>query len=532
MKKIYFYTLLLGILNFVACKDTQSPVLELQSEATFEPFTQNNFVFSDENASAQFPKIQWVAADYGVSSVVNYNVILKNDITGKTVELGETGENSLSFTNAEMNTIMAGTGAYPGQVYDFTISMTSRAFNLGADPASNTIKFKATPFDPNAVAWKFAYVAVGYPEWDYTKAYLLGDDDGDGVYNGYAYFDTDNSTFAVIDGADVTNVLGENKTVAKKGFYEISVDAAGAITVTTNPLKWGVIGDATSGSWNKDTEMEYDTDTRMWTIITSLTDNYFKFRANNDWGFNLGALPGTNPGLEGELAAGGDNIKVAKTSPYIITLNLTEAGKYSYTMEETSIEQSSSEMALPGSYQGWNPEADDVYKILSPARDFIYTGVYFFPANTEFKLWDAGTWTGIEGPINWNPTNTVGTFSIKNGGGDNIKLVDAAYYRIEANMKKLNGTFTKTGWEVIGSATPGSWDKGTLMTYNPTSKLWTVTVTLVDGEMKFRWDASWTINLGGSLGSLSQDGPNINVTAGTYDITLNPDAKSATMTKK
>ena len=46
-------------------------------------------------------------------------------------------------------------------------------------------------WNPNAVDWKFAYVAVGYPDWDYTNAYLLGDPDGDGVYQGYANFDAD-----------------------------------------------------------------------------------------------------------------------------------------------------------------------------------------------------------------------------------------------------------------------------------------------------------------------------------------------------
>lgn len=532
MKKIYFYTLLLGILNLVACKEDQSPVMELQQAATFEPFTQNDFAFNKDNATTEFPKIQWYAADYGVSAVVNYNVLLTNDATGKSVELGETGKTNLTFTNGQMNTLMAATGAYPGQVYNFTITMTSKAFDLGADAAANSITFKATPYDPNAVQWKFAYIAIAYPEWDYTKAYLLGDADGDGTYKGYAYFDADNTTFAIVDASDVTKVLAENKTIAKKGFYEISVDGSGAVSISGNPLKWGVIGDATSGGWNKDTEMEYDKETRLWTIVTSFTDKEFKFRANNDWGINLGATPDNVSGLEGNLVAGGNNIKVAKASPYVITLNLTNAGKYSYTMEETTIELSSSEMALPGSYQGWNPEGADVYKILSPARDFIYSGVFFFDANTEFKFWDAGTWTGIEGTINWNTANTVGTFSIKPGGGDNIKITNAAYYRVETNMKKLNGSFTKTGWEVIGSATPGAWDNGTLMTYNPSTKLWTATISLIDGEMKFRWDASWTVNLGGSLGALTQDGANIKVTAGTYDITLNPEAKSATMTKK
>ena len=73
-------------------------------------------------------------------------------------------------------------------------------------------------------------------------------------------------------------------------------------------------------------------------------------------------------------------------------------------------------------------------------------------------------------------------------------------------MKKLTASLTKTGWEIIGDATPGGWDKGTVMNYDPATKLWSVDVTLVAGEMKFRWDGAWTVNLGGSLGALTQDG--------------------------
>ena len=38
------------------------------------------------------------------------------------------------------------------------------------------------------------------------------------------------------------------------------------------------------------------------------------------------------------------------------------------------------------------------------------------------------------------------------------------------------------------------------------------------------------INFGGSLGALTQDGGNIKVSAGTYTIVLDPEAKNATMT--
>lgn len=532
MKKIYFYTLLLGLLAFTACEDEKSPVMELQKASAFEPFSQSDFTFNDENAAAEFPEIKWTPADYGVKAVVNYDVTLTNDANAKTVLLGETGATVLKFTNAQMNAMMAKVGAYPGQTYNFTITLTSKAYDVTADPASNSITFKATPFDPNAVDWKFAYVAVGYPDWDYMNAYLLGDPDGDGVYQGYANFDADGASYAIVDGSDLTKVLAKDLTVAKKGFYGIKVDAGGKAE-QSGPLVWGVVGDATSGGWDKDTQMDYDATTRLWTVTTPLLDKEFKFRSNNSWDSdNYGAVPGKESELEGELVAGPTNFKVLKASPYVITLNLTNAGKYSYSMVETTVELSSAEMALPGSYQGWDATKEDCYKVESAARDFIYTGTHYFDADTKFKFWDAGVWIGIVGSINWDGDKNVGTFILKPSDGDNIKIETAGYYRVGADMKKLTASLTKTGWEVIGDATPGGWDKGTLMNYDPATKLWSVDVVLVAGEMKFRWDGAWTVNLGGTLGALTQDGDNMKVTAGTYTIVLNPDAKTATMTKK
>lgn len=157
-------------------------------------------------------------------------------------------------------------------------------------------------------------MAVGYPDWDYTNAYLLGDPDGDGVYQGYANFDADGVSYAIIDGSDLTKVLAKDQTAAKKGFYGIKVDAEGKVE-QTEPLVWGVVGDATSGGWDKDTQMDYDATTRLWTVTTSLLDKEFKFRSNNNWDSdNYGAVSGKESELEGELVAGPNNFKVLKAS--------------------------------------------------------------------------------------------------------------------------------------------------------------------------------------------------------------------------
>lgn len=537
MKKFLLYTLFLGLFALSACEDTTSPILDLKSQAAFQALTKTEFVFNKDNAGDAFPTITWSKADFGVSAVVKYRLTLTNTTSNKSVEVITTGTNSISLTNLEMNKLMAKVGGYPGQTYNFKLSLETIAYTYSYGAATNEITFKATPFDPNAVDWKYAYIAVSYPDWDYTSAYLIGDPENDGTYHGYAYFDNDNVTYAVVDGANVTHKLSStNGTIATKGFYEITVDGSGNLTQTQ--VNWGMIGSATSGGWSTDTKMEYDKTTRLWTAVTSLAEGEYKFRANSGWDINFGAVAGHESELTGTVVPGGPNFKITKAHGYIVTLNLTNAGKLTYSLTETNIEQSSVALYLPGDYQGWDPSAASCYTITSAARDFKYSGVYYFPANTHFKFLDGNKWGdpefGVTGDADviWTADKSSASFSLVNSGAQNVPIANAGYYRVSVDTKKLTCTFVKSGWEVIGDATPGGWDKGTLMTYDPATKKWSVDVTMVDGAFKFRWDASWTINLGGTAGALTQDGANIAVTAGTYTIVLDPDAKTATVTKK
>ena len=517
-----------AICGLVACsEDTTEPVLQLRQAATLNTVSPADITITKDNSTEQFPEITWEEANYGTGAVVNYAVTLTNNNNQMSVVIGETGDSKLSFTNAEMNSILASIGAYPGQAYDFTVSLKSTAFNVYQDEATNTVSFRATPYDPNVddIDWPYAYVAVGYPNWDFTTAYVIGDPDGDGVYQGWVQFGKA-TTFAILDGKDITKVLAEGQEVTEegKGFVEVILQTDGTVSQSVPCNIWGVIGDATSGGWSDDTKMEYDSDTQLWTVITSLTDKEFKFRANNDWTINYGGDGVTENGL----APSGANIKVPKESAYIITLDLTTAGKYTYSMEETTIEQSSAFMTLPGSYQGWSPEAESAYRVVSEARDFKYTAAYYFATGTEFKFYDSGSWIGIVGDISWNDSHTKGDFVI--GDGANIVITEGAFYKITADTKKMVASIAKTGWEVIGDATAGGWDKGQVMDYDPEIGTWSTVITVTDGDIKFRWDASWTINLGGDLNALTQDGPNIHVSAGTYKIVLNANNNTATIT--
>lgn len=79
-------------------------------------------------------------------------------------------------------------------------------------------------------------------------------------------------------------------------------------------------------------------------------------------------------------------------------------------------------------------------------------------------------------------------------------------------------------WGLVGSATKNGWDGPDInFSEDKNNKgIWVLkNVPLTDGEIKFRFNNDWRINLGNDeKGKLVNDGDNIKVKAGNYDFTL------------
>lgn len=172
---------------------------------------------------------------------------------------------------------------------------------------------------------------------------------------------------------------------------------------------------------------------------------------------------------------------------------------------------------VAGNFQGWSPSSAP--QIVSMANDSNYIGfIYFDNPTPEFKLVKGDDWG--DGDFGDAGNNTLGN------GGANLTLPSAGHYRLTANTKNMTWNATKIdSWGVIGSATtPGGWNTDTDMTYNPATGAWTVTLNLIAGEIKFRANDGWDINLGdkGNDKTLEPGGDNIPISAaGNYTITLN-----------
>lgn len=107
---------------------------------------------------------------------------------------------------------------------------------------------------------------------------------------------------------------GDNIATALEADYAITLNLSTPLAYTYRADRWGVIGDATPGGWSDDTNMTWDAVNGRFTVTLNLTAASFKFRANDDWGYNFG-------GSLTALTEGGDNISVAEAGNYTITLN-------------------------------------------------------------------------------------------------------------------------------------------------------------------------------------------------------------------
>ncbi|MGL4851304.1 MAG: DUF5115 domain-containing protein [Phocaeicola sp.] len=207
---------------------------------------------------------------------------------------------------------------------------------------------------------------------------------------------------------------------------------------------------------------------------------------------------------------------------YVITLNMMD---YKMTITPLSFEEY---IYVPGNHQGWSPESAPA--LHSPAFDGIYTGFSYLDG--DFKFTKLRDWSA---EYNYDSFTTY-EGGVTQGGGSNLNMATAGFYMITANIPTATFTATLTEWGIVGSATAGSWDTDTVMEYNAEDESWNITTDLEDGEMKFRANNDWGINLGGDTANLSFGGDNIPVSAGNYTIKLNitrhaSNAMSATITK-
>ena len=178
-----------------------------------------------------------------------------------------------------------------------------------------------------------------------------------------------------------------------------------------------------------------------------------------------------------------------------------------------------------GNNNGWG----NGFALFSPNSDGKYYGAFYLKSGFKFRS-NLSDWNGKLN-LGLNSANPKEGELVNDGGSKDIACTDGFYF-VTVDLSASPYTYTLkpfTAMHVVGSGV-GDWNEGKTMTYNAEARTWRVNnVKLVDGEIKFKdEDANWAgVNLGGSLGNLIQNGGNIAVKGGTYDIVLHLENQAA-----
>ena len=292
--------------------------------------------------------------------------------------------------------------------------------------------------------------------------------------------------------------------------------------------------DAYEGGWDKDAALKFNHSGKdvyedsEFTLIVKVPDygkdgaDYWKIipgvnydSADGFWAEGvLGPEKNGDDAKEGTLVtsnpgAGKINFNKDEKSMnlYKITLNMMD---YTYKVEELNFVEY---IYVPGNHQSWTPKTAPA--LHGPEFNGVWTGYTMLDGGFKFvhqRDWGAD-YTGK------NFTTLPEGFT--SDGGDIVAPAKGFYYlTVDIPSSKLTVKEIKS-YGIIGDATPGGWDGDTDLTWNAEKGAFVISgVTLKAGEIKFRANDGWDINLGGAFDNLVANGDNIKVEAGTYDIEL------------
>ncbi|TDN87630.1 uncharacterized protein DUF5019 [Salegentibacter sp. 24] len=216
------------------------------------------------------------------------------------------------------------------------------------------------------------------------------------------------------------------------------------------------------------------------------------------------------------------------SEPVSINVELPEA------VEEE--EESKLELYLVGdaTAAGWDPANNNTPLFRDAENESIYyfEGRFAGGADVEgFKFLQTTEWQPQWGLSDGELTNS----EILGNDPQAFPVPNDAYYSLMVNVEEMSYTWeeidettaeVQTNIGIIGDSTPSGWDADTDMTqseFNP--HIWYIQgIELVDGFAKFRANDAWDLNWGAETpvsGQTTTGGPDIPVTAGTYDVWFN-----------
>ncbi len=355
MKKIsIILSAILSMAILFSCEsEIEKPTLtKATAPVLLNPDGTREYVLTKENAVSPFETFIWEAADYGLSIVTNYTVQL--DVTdgdfSNAVNLKEsTTQLSQNATVEEFNQRLLDLGFTPGESEMVQVRVLAANSNPAIDTlVSNPVTLSVVSYDAAKVYPKL------YVPGNYQAAGGYGDGDWDpsndksviwsvkenGKFEGYINFGVDNAEWKFsekpcwceADWGDgnsdgYLDKDGNITMITEAGYYKLNVDwSADPKSWSFLKTDWGVIGSATPGSWDSDTDMTFDKENLYLSVTMDLVVGEMKFRANDSWDLAYGKSD-----KNGIIGGNNDNIPITEAGNYTIILDLSQA-VYTYTI--------------------------------------------------------------------------------------------------------------------------------------------------------------------------------------------------------
>lgn len=183
------------------------------------------------------------------------------------------------------------------------------------------------------------YVAGDYQGWNPGTAPQIASPKKDGNHEGFVRVPAGgsyefkltsqsdwNGTNYGDGGAGTLSTSGGNlKFPGAGGFFRINANTT-TNTFSITQTTWSIIGSLTG--WSSDISMNLNNGVWEGTVTVSGREE-FKFRANSDWGINLGDNDSDN-----SMEYNGANLVLSSAGTYRISLDLTNPGYYTYKVSK------------------------------------------------------------------------------------------------------------------------------------------------------------------------------------------------------
>ena len=299
-----FFFLGLGMMILASCeKEVELTTLQDVTFPSSPSLSSNSLQLVQEEQNEPVLNISWPEVIYPIDAPVEYT--LQFDVPTDTV--GENAwENALNIT--------AGKDVYSKSFQGLDINQMAE--ELGLEPevegnivvrvlafmdrtvTSEPVGFTVTPYS-TVITVPEIFLPGTYQGWDPSTAASIPSTEVPGVYQGIMTFPAGALDFKVTvernweenygddDSGNLIFDSANNLSVPQPGTYQITVDL-NTMRWSAEPYSFGIIGTATPGGWDVDTDMTYDAEAGLWKISQYLQAGALKFRLNDSWSVNYG----------------------------------------------------------------------------------------------------------------------------------------------------------------------------------------------------------------------------------------------------